>query len=316
MSSSSPAVSIFLPVKNGGEYLPMVLDQVFSQETSHPFEVVAIDSGSTDDSVKILKEHGVRLYQIPPEEFNHGRTRNQGIEKCNGEFVIVMSQDAIPIRTDWLETMLRNFEDPAVAGVYCKHQPSKDADILIKRRVETYFGSMGGRHVKYLENTDDYEKLTPHEKFRLCIFDDVCACLRRSVWKIHKYDEMDFAEDLGWSKKVLLAGYKIVYEPEAAVEHSHLRSVLSEYREIYECHKQLYRLFGLQSLPALGGVLRCYKSGIIEDARYVWAHGENARRKMSAFAKLPFRSFLRLYAEYKAVKDLKREEDSRVAPRQ
>lgn len=78
MIDKSPVVSIILLVKNGDRYLAEILDAVFSQESDHKIEVVVIDSGSMDDSLDILSNYIVQLVQIPPEEFNHGETRNLG----------------------------------------------------------------------------------------------------------------------------------------------------------------------------------------------------------------------------------------------
>ncbi len=77
-------ISIILLVKNGGAYLEEVLKGVFSQKVEEEFEVVAIDSGSTDNSKRYLSRFPVRVKEIPPATFNHGETRNLGARLSQG----------------------------------------------------------------------------------------------------------------------------------------------------------------------------------------------------------------------------------------
>jgi rhamnosyltransferase len=65
-------VSIVIPVKNGDYWLEQTLTALLSQELDKPFEIIVIDSGSTDASLDIIKRHPVQLIQIDPKSFNHG----------------------------------------------------------------------------------------------------------------------------------------------------------------------------------------------------------------------------------------------------
>jgi len=69
---SKMKVSIVIPTLNGGEDFKRCLAAIFSQNVTFPFEVLVIDSGSTDQTVSIAREFPVRLYQIDKKEFNHG----------------------------------------------------------------------------------------------------------------------------------------------------------------------------------------------------------------------------------------------------
>ncbi|MDQ3231704.1 MAG: glycosyltransferase family 2 protein, partial [Pseudobdellovibrionaceae bacterium] len=84
-------VSIVIPVKNGYRYLREVLEAVGGQETDFAFEIVVVDSGSTDGSLEVLKKHNVQLIEINSHEFNHGSTRNLAISKTRGQFVVMLT---------------------------------------------------------------------------------------------------------------------------------------------------------------------------------------------------------------------------------
>src|SRR4051795_9178310 len=79
MSARTPAsyhprhlISVLIPVRNGGDELGRCLDAIDSQRIDEEFEVLVIDSGSTDDTVAIARAHGARVHTIPHSEFHHG----------------------------------------------------------------------------------------------------------------------------------------------------------------------------------------------------------------------------------------------------
>ena len=100
-------VSIIILTKNARNQFRDVLKAIFSQNTKYKFEVIVVDSGSTDETLKIAKEFDTKLFQIPPEEFGHGKTRNYGAKLAKGKFLIYLTQDAIPSETNWLDQLLK-----------------------------------------------------------------------------------------------------------------------------------------------------------------------------------------------------------------
>jgi rhamnosyltransferase len=304
--SDSPDVSIFIPVKNGGDILSSVLGSVFSQETTLGFEVVVIDSGSTDGTLDVLGKYPVRVYEIPPEEFNHGLTRNKGMALCRGAYVVLLVQDAVPRGVNWLDTMVKNFDDPAVAGVYCRQIPWDHHDVLIKRQIGFWTGPDKKKEIKCIDDMSVFENLSPWEQFSLCAFDNVCSCIRKEVWTEYPFEETEFGEDMIWSKTVLQSGFKIVYEPDAEVTHSHDRSAWYEYKRTYICHRKLNMLFGLTTVPTRTLVVRSFLSGMKMYTKYVWENDPQLVRKLRTIARVPLLMLLLPYAQYKAARDQRR----------
>src|SRR3954449_1557175 len=90
-----PAViSVLIPVKNGGDDLARCLERINAQRLDEDVEIVVVDSGSTDGSVQAALQAGARVHEIPPEEFDHGSTRNLAASLAQGETFVFTSQDA------------------------------------------------------------------------------------------------------------------------------------------------------------------------------------------------------------------------------
>jgi glycosyltransferase involved in cell wall biosynthesis len=105
---SEPLVSIVLLTWNGGSGLRELVAAIARQRTDFTFETVAVDSGSTDGTAEWLEQSPsvARVVRIGPDQFNHGTTRNLGIEQARGAFVVLIVQDALPTADDWLARLV------------------------------------------------------------------------------------------------------------------------------------------------------------------------------------------------------------------
>src|SRR5947209_1188805 len=117
------AISVLLLTKNGSRDLERVLPALYNQREIPRLEVIAVDSGSTDGTVPLLQRYALRLKQIAPHEFHHARTRNLAATMATGEFIVLLSQDAVPTSDLWLNRLLANFSDPKVGAVYGRQLP-------------------------------------------------------------------------------------------------------------------------------------------------------------------------------------------------
>jgi rhamnosyltransferase len=87
------------------------------------------------------------------------------------------------------------------------------------------------------------------------LFSNVNSAIKRSLWERFPFaDDMFFAEDQDWSRRVLLAGYAIRYEPEAAVRHSHAYTVATAFKRFFDTGASAER--GFLSGPTSSSVLR------------------------------------------------------------
>lgn len=221
--------SVVIPTYNAGPAIGALLDSLRAQKPKPPDEIIAIDSGSKDETCQRVKDAGGRVVEWK-EPFNHGLTRDAGVAAAAGDVVILTVQDAVPASDQWLSRMLSHFEDPKVAGVSGPQIPPPDGplELIIKARLEAE-QSAGPVQVT-LAAHPNYAQYTPAQRLELYRFDDVCSALRRSVWEKIHFGACRYAEDMLWARHAIEAGYTVVRDPSAAVVHAHRRRFWYEFR--------------------------------------------------------------------------------------
>jgi rhamnosyltransferase len=198
------------------------------------------------------------LERIAVRAFGHGKTRNLGCRMAAGEYVVFLSQDATPIGTDWLATMLKPFADPAVAGAFCRQIP-RDTAGLPERFIlhKTYPPRSSVRTRSSVARRDA----------GYILFSNAASAVRRTVLLAHPFDErLMMCEDAEWAFRMLSLGASIAYVAEAGVSHSHdytLRSVFS---------RNFDYAISLHGLPGSMGP-RSYLRYLREELAYVLGRG-------------------------------------------
>lgn len=226
------AASVILLVKNGERYLGELLTQVFAQRGVSDLEVVAIDSGSRDRSKAILSQYPVRLHEIPPEQFNHGETRNLGarLADVKSEYLVYLTQDATPANEDWLANLLQPMlEDDRVGGTFSRHVPRPHSTPALARQLRTVWQTGGS--ARLVKTMPDDRRLYEQSRLYYAYFSDTSSALRRSAWAKVPFRPLAFAEDADWADRAIQAGYAVVFEPSSVVVHSHDYPVLEQFRQ-------------------------------------------------------------------------------------
>lgn len=216
-----------MPTWQGEEFLDRALTALAEQKLDLEWDMLVVDSGSTDATLELLAKHA-KSFPVPLEvrhidqvEFDHGDTRNLMAALSEGDLLVFLTQDAIPAGDTWLATLAANFEDDAVGGAYCRNLPRPDAKLLTKIFSADDPGYTEGRREVRLADVPDYDELDPHQRRLLYNFNDVASAVRREVWERHPFPRTWFGEDILMARALLEGGWTVVYCDEAAVEHSH-----------------------------------------------------------------------------------------------
>lgn len=243
--------TVIIPTKNGMKSLPDVLGAVLAQKVPWEFDVLAIDSGSSDGTVEYLKNQKIKLIQIKADEFGHGRTRNQAIAESNAPFIAMITQDAIPLGDAWLLSLVSAVEAlPEIAGAFGRHVAHENADPFTKRDLEAHFDFFKAQPQVVSKQTDVNRYASDKAWVEMLhFFSDNNAILRRSVWERIPYPDVDFAEDQLWAKEIIDTGYSKAYVDGAVVRHSHDFSIWEKLQRCFDEARSFRKSFGYSLVP-------------------------------------------------------------------
>ena len=196
------------------------------QQTVKDVQIILVDSGSTDATVRIASRYPVEVVNIRPQDFTFGRSLNYGISHATADFVVFASAHVYPVYPDWLEQLLAPFQSPAVALTYGKQRAPGSAHFSEDQVWQQWF-------------PDEHR---PGQKHPFC--NNANDAIRRSLWEQRPFDEtLTGLEDLDWAHWAQGQSHSIVYVPEAEVIHSHQenwKQVRNRYRREAMAFKQIF----------------------------------------------------------------------------
>jgi rhamnosyltransferase len=301
--ASSPATvraSAVIPVKDGSRYLPAVLEALRRQDVAGGLEIVVLDSGSSDGSVEIARRGGARVLPVAPSAFDHGETRNLGAREAAGSTVLFLSQDAVPVGSDFARRLVSALEqEPRLAGAFARQVPRDDADPLTRRDLASWVAGGAEARTVFVDDAAAFRARPPLERYHLSAFDDVASAIRKEVLLAHPFRSTRFGEDLEWGQRVLDAGYGLAYVPEAVAVHSHERTAVGLLRRNYLGHRLLHRLFGLRTVPDRRRLVAASAAAVAGDLATLVRSGAGAGLCLRA----PLQAVAATYGQYRGARD-------------
>ena len=196
-------ISVIVPAYNAAHTITDCIQALCAQDVTEPYEIIVVDDGSQDDTAVRAQQAGARVLHK-----NRGRpaaARNAGIHAARGELVCFTDADCVP-KPDWLRELTAPFRDPEVIGakgVYVNRQPE-----------------LAARFVQ-IEYEDKYDLLD--DQATIDFIDTYSAAYRRDVLLANDgFDEQfPYLEDQELSFRLAARGYKMLFQPRAAVYHLH-----------------------------------------------------------------------------------------------
>ncbi|MGZ3696803.1 MAG: glycosyltransferase family 2 protein [Bdellovibrionota bacterium] len=254
-------VAVVIPVKNGGAVFRKVVEAVLTQEPA-PGTLVCVDSGSTDGTVEFLRETRdrlarakstqLKLLEISPNEFGHGKTRNLGVASCSEEFVAILTHDAHPVGRNWLQELVRPLREKSeVGGVFGRHIPYPETRTVEQLKVHAGFE-------RYDLPEPVWKISSPGDPGFLFFYSDNNSALRRRTWLKTPYPDVTMGEDQLWAKAMMEAGWAKAFARNAVVMHSHdftLRETWHRQYDEMSVHIGILGLGALRNKPLLRYVL-------------------------------------------------------------
>lgn len=226
MTAGTPIISIILPTLNAEGQIGHLVD-VLCDQTVKPSEILIIDSSSNDNTVQEAKRSRVvRADVIQRSEFDHGGTRHKAFTMTSGEYVLFITQDAIPATDRYIENLIAPFADEQVAMSSGKQLPKPDA-----RRYEQLVREFNYPKFSNVRSIED-EKRYGIKAFYVS---DVCSAYRRQPYLDCGgfLRPCSMSEDMYMAATLAHAGYKIAYAANAGIYHSHNLTFAQQYKRNY-----------------------------------------------------------------------------------
>lgn len=241
-------LDLIIPTYLSDQKLDLLLERIRKQ-TVQPQRILLLNTivQGKEDVVDNYKElYDVEIYPIEKKDFDHGGTRDYGARLSSADYIMFMTQDAVPVDTHLIENLMKGFEDEAVSLCYARQIAGKHGDIL-----EQYTREFNYPDRNILKSKEDLT--TMGIKAFFC--SDVCAVYRKDVYDAQGgfVKKTIFAEDAIMGYHMLMAGYKIQYAKDAKVIHSHNYSYSQQFQRNFDvgvAHNQYQEVFGtVQSVP-------------------------------------------------------------------
>ena len=226
-------IDVIIPTYKPGKEFAGLLMSLQSQSTQVN-QVILMNTEKEYLNMALLDElessfkEKIQIHHLTRAEFDHGATRHLGATFSGADYMVMMTQDAMPVDDSLLENLKKALEQENVAVAYARQLARPDSGII--ERTTRQFNYPDTSAVKTLEDL-------PRLGIKTYFCSDVCAMYRKET-----YEKMGgfirraiFNEDMIFAATAIKAGYAVAYAADAGVYHSH----------DYTCMQQFHRNFDL-----------------------------------------------------------------------
>lgn len=242
------SLDLIIPTYLPDQKLDLLLERIRKQNTQ-PDRIILLNtvvSGKEDIVEPYIEKYGVEVYPIQKSEFDHGGTRAYGASISEADYIMFMTQDAVPVDSHLISSLMKGFEDEKVSLCYARQIAGKHGDVI-----EQYTREFNYPDKDIEKSKKDLD--TMGIKAFYC--SDVCAVYKKDVYEAMGgfVKQTIFAEDMIMGYKMIMADYKIRYVKDAKVLHSHNYNYVQQFKRNFDVgvtHQQYKEIFGsVQSVP-------------------------------------------------------------------
>lgn len=232
----SPLVSIVIPTKNQYKIVKRCIDSIYEKSTYKNFEVILVDTGSTDKDVRSwydrTKKHhdNFKVVDWPEQPFSYARSCNEGARNASGEILIMLNNDTEVITPDWIEQLAGDANRKEAGAVGCllffpdkHHIQHAGVGVGLGGVAANSFSMMTLHHAM-----SQTQHLYINTRHNMTAVTAACLAIRKSVYdEIGGFDE-EFRvtyNDVDLCLRLYEKGYQNVYTPHVRLLHHESISV-------------------------------------------------------------------------------------------
>jgi rhamnosyltransferase len=212
------AVSVIMRSFNEAWAIGESMRQLFAQEFDGEIELIVIDSGSSDGSIEIIRsEPRARLIQIPLGTYVPGPVLNMGAREAKHDWLVYLNADATPVGRDWLKNLLIAFlQDPQSGAAFSRQIPRPDCQAVFAHDYDRCFGP---------------ERESAHWEHFFSMVS--CVTNKGILAKVPIREDLQYAEDDEWTRRMVAAGYHVLYAIDSVAMHSHNYTLKQTYKRSF-----------------------------------------------------------------------------------
>ena len=222
-----PAIDAVIPVYKPGRELRMLLERL-ARQTVRPERMLLVNTEKEYFDERLIEGiPDVEVIHIEKKEFDHGGTRHMAASLLSGEFLLFMTQDALPADEYLVGKLLEPFSQEQVCASYARQLPADDCNALERYARSFNYGP---------ESRIKTEADLPELGIKTYFCSNVCAMYRKSA-----YDEQGgfvrhtiFNEDMILVGGLVKGGKAVAYCADARVIHSHNYSSAQQFHRNFD----------------------------------------------------------------------------------
>ena len=253
-------VDIICPLYNAEDYI-LELDKSLKKQKKVTIKnIFYLMTESKDHTEEILKKNKIKYTKIKKSEFSHSLTRETAAMKSKSDILVFITQDIVIESDEWLYELTKNIASGKVAAAFSRQ-------ITKYNNIEKYTREKNYPEVSRIVSKNDIKRLGLNTFF----FSDASSAIKTSVYKeLNGYDgkKLPTNEDMYIAYKLIINGYKISYESNSVVYHSHkftLKELYQRYKLTGEFMKQNSYLAEFGTNKAGGGLAKYILKRAIKD---------------------------------------------------
>lgn len=279
-------ISVIIRSHNDESVIRRTLEGICSQKTDAELELLSFDDASTDGTLSIIREFPqVKIIPHDGLPYNPPRVLNRAVATATGDILVFNNSDAVPLHDDYIEQLIKPLSDISVGLTFANQLSREDAFVLVRKDNLRAFG-------------DGHIASTWRHMYSI-----VSSACRMEVAKNFSFDPaFQYSEDIDWSFRIKKSGLKIIYVPDAQVEHSHNYTVPQLKKRFYNegwANGQLFR-----EKPSFVRTFFSTGKEILRDMAFMAKEGELHH----IFQGLRYR-FVQRYSTYRGERDYCRREN-------